>query len=183
MAMQRPGAFQAIAAHSPDAGFEYCYPPDFPVAVEAIRMAGGLKAWWAEFQNGGALSGSQHSVINLLGMSCAYSFQPGEEPLPCDLPVDLETGATRPDVFERWLEFDPVRMAAESSGALCGLSGLWLDVGRKDEFRLQVGARLLHRELDAAQVSHQFVEHAHGHFKLDHRFDHSLPFLADCLRD
>jgi len=181
MAMQRPGCFRAIAAHSPDAGFEYCYPPDFPGAVEAIRTAGGVSSWWGEFLQGGPLRGAQHSVINLLGMSCAYSFQPGVEPLPCDLPVDLETGATRAEVFERWLELDPVRMAVESKDALEQLNGIWLDVGRKDEFRLQVGARLLHDELEALNVSHQFLEHPRGHFKLDHRFDHSLPFLAERL--
>ena len=182
MAMQRPGCFRAIAAHSPDAGFEYCYPPDFPGALEAIRVAGGLSAWCEEFQKGGPIRGSQHSVINLLGMSCAYSFHSEGEPLPCELPVDLETGATRKDVFSRWLELDPVRMASKNEDALSRLNGLWLDVGRKDEFRLQVGARLLQRELQAMNVSHEFVEHPYGHFKLDHRFDQSLPFLAERLR-
>lgn len=181
MAMQRPGVFQAIAAHSPDAGFEYCYPPDFPLAVEAIRAAGGLVAWWEDFGRGGALRRSDHGVINLLGMSCAYSYVEDADPLPCELPVDLETGATVREVFERWLEFDPVRMVPGSAEGLLGLSGFWLDVGQKDEFRLQVGARLLHRELVHYNVGHRFVEHERGHFKLDHRFDHSLPFLAGCL--
>ncbi len=181
MAMMRPGTYKAIAAHSPDAGFEYCYPPDFPGALETIRTAGGLELWWKAFRQGRDLSGSDHAVINLLGMACAYSPDPAATPLPCELPVDFDTGALRPEVMEKLLAFDPVRMVPRCREALLGLEGLWLDVGRRDEFRLQVGARLLHQALEGAGILHEFQEHDGGHFKLNDRLSQSLPFLAERL--
>lgn len=180
LAMKRPGVFGAAAAHAPDAGFEYGYAPDFPKAVEDLRAAGGLEAWLADFGRGGSLKGPDHGILNLLAMSLCYSPEPGAAPLPCALPVDLETGQLRPEVFERWLAFDPARMVPLHHADLAG-TALWLDVGRKDEFRLQVGARMVHRALTEHGVDHHYEEHAGGHFQLNERLDHSLPFLARAL--
>jgi S-formylglutathione hydrolase FrmB len=181
LAMTRPGRFQAIAAHSPDAAFEVCYPPDFPVAVESIRDAGGLDAWWSDFSTRDTLLNSDHAVLGVVGMSCAYSPRKDRVPLPCTLPVDLETGATREAVFEKWLSHDPLRMIPNHVEALGGLKGLLLDVGRRDEFRLQVGARLMRKAMDTAGLDCHFVEHDGGHFRLKSRLDLSIPWLAQRL--
>ena len=180
LAMTRPGVFGAAAAHAPDAGFEYAYPPDFPKAVEVLREAGGLQAWLKAFHGRRGLERSDHVVLNLLAMSLCYSPSLGAEPLPCDLPVDLDTGETRREVFERWLEHDPARMVPKYHEALAG-TATWLDVGRRDEFRLQVGARMVHRALKERGVDHHYEEHAGGHFRLNERLDHSLPFLVRAL--
>ncbi|HJN75209.1 MAG TPA: alpha/beta hydrolase-fold protein [Myxococcota bacterium] len=180
LALTRPGRFQALAAHAPDAGFAYGYAPDFPGAVESIRAAGGLEAWWSRFLEGGELAGSDHAVINLVAMSMCYSPDLKARPVPAELPVDLETGELRPEVFERWRAFDPVELVPRCAGNLSGVA-IWLDVGRRDEFRLQVGARMLRRAFEEAGVAHHYDEHDGGHFKLNSRFDSSLPFLARAL--
>ncbi|MCB9762898.1 MAG: hypothetical protein H6739_24065 [Alphaproteobacteria bacterium] len=176
-----PGAFHAVAAHSPDAAFDVAYPPDFPGAVETIREAGGLEAWLTDFHSRLDLRGPDHAVLNLLAMACAYSPEPDRAPLPAALPVDLDTGALVPEVFARWLAWDPVHRLPACADALRALDGIWLDVGTRDEFRLQVGARLVHRALNAASVPHDYAEHRGGHFRLNSRFDHSLPWLARVL--
>ena len=181
MAMTRPGHFKAVAAHSPDSAFEVCYPPDFPVAVEQIRDAGGLSAWWSDFAGRDRLKGSDHAVLGLVGMACAYSPAPHHAPLPCVLPVDLDTGALKEEVFQQWLTQDPLRMIPEHHSALSELEGLYLDVGRRDEFRLQVGARLMARELDRMGVECRFKEHDGGHFGLKSRLALSIPWLAKKL--
>jgi len=183
LAMSYPGRFFAIAAHSPDAAFEVCYPPDFPVAVEVLRDAGGLSAWWGDFRNRVSLKNSDHAVLGLVGMSCAYSPNVGRSPLPCTLPVDLDTGAIRSEVFETWLDHDPVRLLPRNRSAIQSLGGLYLDVGRRDEFRLQVGARLLAKSLDEMGVNFEFAQHDGGHFGLKARLDLSVPWLAACLAD
>jgi len=183
LAMTRPGRFHAIAAHSPDSAFEVCYPPDFPAAVEVLRSAGGLGAWWSDFSTRNHLKSTDHAVLGVVGMACAYSPKTGEQPLPCRLPVDLETGAVDTEVFETWLDFDPVRMIPKSTEALSQLAGLWLDVGRKDEFRLQVGSRLMAKSLAKTGIQCTFSEHDGGHFGLKSRLDHSLPWLAGKLTD
>ncbi|MCP4805405.1 MAG: esterase family protein [Proteobacteria bacterium] len=179
LAMTRPERFQALAAHAPDAGFSYGYQPDFPSAVEAIRRAGGLEAWWAAFDRGGELSGSDHGVINLVAMSMCYASAEST-PLDVELPVDLETGETLGEVFARWSAFDPVTLVPDHARALDGVA-IWLDCGRRDEFRLQVGSRMLSRAFDQHEVEHHYEEHEGGHFKLNSRFELSLPFLASAL--
>lgn len=177
-----PGVFTAAAAHSPDAAFEVSMTPDLPGAVETLRDAGGLGPWLMDFEARGGTKPSDHAVLNLLALSCAWSPDPGATPLPCALPVDLDTGALRPEVFERWLAWDPVRLLPAKPAGVRALRGLWLDVGRKDEFRLQVGARLLRRALEPVGVSLRYEEHPGGHFKLNERLDASLPWLARVLR-
>lgn len=180
LSMTRPGRFQALAAHAPDCGFAYGYAPDFPAAVESIRRAGGLEAWWERFLSGGELKGEDHGVINLIAMSMCYSPNVKAQPIPADLPVDLETGETRSEVFERWAAFDPAEMVSGHASNLEGMS-IWLDCGRRDEFRLQVGARMVRRAFQAHGVAHHYEEHEGGHFKLNSRLDLSLPFLAQAL--
>ena len=41
-AMLRPDVFGALATHAGDALFEYCYQRDFPSAVRALRLSGGV---------------------------------------------------------------------------------------------------------------------------------------------
>ncbi|MEY3212485.1 MAG: hypothetical protein RIT28_2966 [Pseudomonadota bacterium] len=101
--------------------------------------------------------------------------------MPCALPVDLETGELLPEVFERWLDHDPARaMPARPEGARA-LKLLWLDAGRRDEFRLHVGARRVRRALDPLGIPLRYSEHNGGHFTLNDRLDQSLPALAKAL--
>ena len=175
-----PGTFGALAAHAPDAGFEYGYTPDFPKAVEDLRAVGGLQAWLEDFHGRRGLKGADHGILNLLAMSLCYSPDMTAEPLPCRLPVDLETGELVQEVFQGWLKHDPARRIVQEHEALAD-TAIWLDVGRRDEFRLQVGARMVHRALTESQLHHHYEEHSGGHFKLNSRLDFSLPFLARAL--
>jgi S-formylglutathione hydrolase FrmB len=182
LAVRSPERIGTVAWLSGDAAFGVCYPPDFPKAVETLRDAGGVAAWWQAFQGRReGLKGADHAVVNLLAMACAYSPEPGTGPLGCVLPVDLDTGATLPDVMARWAVHDPVEMVPAHAQTLAGLDGLWVEVGTRDEFRLQVGARLLHRALDTVGAAHIYVEHPGGHFKLNARFDTVLPWVVETL--
>jgi S-formylglutathione hydrolase FrmB len=182
LALKAPERIGVIACMSGDAAFDLCYPPDFPAAVETLREAGGVAAWWQSFQSRTeGLLGSDHAVVSLLAMSCAYSPDPQAQPFQCELPVDLETGATLAPVMARWAAHDPVHLIADHAETLRKLRGFWLEVGSHDEFRLQVGARLMRRALDVCWVAHDYVEHRGGHFKLNARFDTVLPWVAQRL--
>jgi hypothetical protein len=55
---------------------------------------------------------SHDPFFSVLGMLCyGAAFAPNPEVLRgFDMPIDMETGALREDVWQRWLEWDPVRM-------------------------------------------------------------------------
>src|SRR5438094_71307 len=83
--------------------------------------------------------------------SLAAAFSPREDG-SVDLPFDPETGEVVPEVWERWLAWDPVRLVPQHVDTLRGLRGLWIDAGRQDEYALDLGAVALRRALGAAGV-------------------------------
>jgi hypothetical protein len=84
-------------------------------------------------------------------MAAAYS---AHDDGTVDLPFDVETGQLRPEVWERWLRWDPVRMACEPAAAetLRSLRAIWIDSGKSDEYYLDLGATAFRRVLGEVGV-------------------------------
>ncbi len=174
-----PDTFGHVAAHSADAGFEYCYLPDFPRAAGPLLAAGGVQAWFEKFRTRAVETSMQsrdHAVINLLGMAAAYSPQMGA-PLNLDLPFEIEDGRLKMQTWNRWLVHDPVRFVRKSSDAYKRLHSLFIDCGTNDEFNLRWGARMVSADLSAAGVEHLHEEFEGGHSNVQHRFERSLSWL------
>jgi len=86
-------------------------------------------------------------TLNVIAMSACYSPNPEREPHLFDLPFDHKTGELIEDVWERWLDWDPVRLIGCHEAALRKLK-LFFDCGTKDEFRLYAGARIFSEKLN-----------------------------------
>src|SRR6266571_5379446 len=80
LAMRHPELFGAIAAHSPDLYFEYCYRGDVPKFCTQIQEAGGLEAWLTAFEAKVQKKHEDLLVLNILGMAAAYSPNPQTRP-------------------------------------------------------------------------------------------------------
>jgi enterochelin esterase family protein len=173
--------FGALACHSGDMYFEYCYLPDVPKFCTQVQLAGGLAAWLEKFEGKRQKSHDDMLALNLLGMAAAYSPNPAAAPFGIDLPCDLETGAFRDAVWRRWLELDPIRMLETRADALRSLRLLYLDCGTRDEWSLHHGARLFSRRLEALGIAHQHEEFDDGHMNVQYRYDVSLPKIAAAL--
>jgi S-formylglutathione hydrolase FrmB len=183
MAMLRPDCFGAMASHSGDCYFEYCYRPDIPKFCSAVQAAGGIEPWFAAFQQKIQKKHDDLTVLNILGMAAAYSPNPARPPFGVDLPCDLETGAFRSDVWERWLELDPYPMLDQARfiDALRRMKLVYLDCGIRDEWHLHLGARLMARKLAQLHVPYEHEEFDDGHMNVSYRYDVSLPQLARAL--
>lgn len=182
-AMRRPGVFDAVACHSGDMAFEYCYAPEFPKAQRAYERHGGVRAWFEAFTASDKKRDRRwQEALNALAMAGAYSPNPAAtETLGIDLPFDLETGALREDVFERWLACDPVRLVDRHAEALRSMSLVFVDCGRRDEFSLDVGARIFSKKLTARRIVHEHQEFDDGHMGVAYRYDVSLPKIWRAL--
>ncbi len=180
LGMKHADVFGAVASHSGDAYFEYCYRPDLPLACTVLQRAGGVKAFLDGFDARPQKSKDDFTAYNILGMAAAYSPDPGAE-LGIALPFDLATGEFREEVWRRWLAFDPVELAASHVEALRSLRMLFLDCGTRDEFHLHHGTRLLSRRLTTLGVPHEHLEYDDGHMNVSYRYDVSLPKLAAAL--
>jgi len=185
-AMRRPDLFGGFASHAGDGLFEMCFVPDFGAAVKALRdrYRGSYDAFWADFRaRSGQARPGDGVLMSMYGMSACFSADADGS---IRFPFDLETGQLVPEIWERWLAVDPVRMAAqpEHAEALRSMRGIWLDAGRSDEHRLDLATIGLHRAALAAGVSPDAVHFElfeGGHTGISWRYPLAIGWLAERL--
>ena len=181
--MLHPDTWSALADHSGDALFEFCYIMDFPKALAAFRRHGGPAKWlrwyWREPNR---RREEMYPVLNTIGMAAHYSPNPRSKEMGIDFPFDLETGEWRPDVWERWRAWDPVNMVDRHASRLRRLRLVYIDCGTQDQFNLVWGARVLHRKLLDRRIRHVYQEFEDTHSHIGYRYDVSLPRLWKALR-
>jgi enterochelin esterase family protein len=181
LGMRHPEVFGAVACHSGDMYFEYCYKPDFPKFLNTIQKAGGLDKWWVEFDAKVKKEQQDIEAAEVVAMAAAYSPNPDAAPLPIDFPFDLRTGELRPDVWQRWLGHDPVVLVERYVDNLKRLRLLFIDCGTRDEYNLHFGARILVERLKSLGVPHEYEEFDDGHMNIPYRYDVSLPKIGQAL--
>jgi hypothetical protein len=172
-ALARPDLFHAVAAHAPMALFEVTVAHDFALAARELRER-GLTSIDDVFPLDGLKSQGDAVLAEIA--SLAHAFSEGV------LPFDLRTGALVPEVWERWLAHDPIRLARGAD--LGSLRGVWLDAGRWDEYFLDLGALALHDELLANGLPEErfrFELFDAGHRGVSGRYPDSLEFLVRSL--
>jgi len=202
--MQYTDTWGAIANHSGDAYFEFCYVPDFPRMLNELaryrrpplragrqriapaRAADGrddgrarrfLEAMW----NKDKMTESEAHALMELAMAATYDPDP-RAPLGFRLPVDLDTGELIPKRWAKWREHDPIHLVARHARDLRRLRGIYIDCGWRDQYHLHFGARILSRELAALGIEHTYEEFDDTHSSIDYRMDTSLPFLYRCIK-
>src|SRR5712692_3189897 len=181
--MLHPDTWSALADHSGDSLFEFCYIMDFPKALAAFRRHGGPAKWlrwyWREPNR---RREEMYPVLNTIGMAAHYSPNPRSKEMGIDFPFDLETGEWRPEVWRRWLAWDPVNMIDRYGSSLRRLRLVYVDCGTQDQFNLIWGARTVHRKLLDRHIRHVYQEFEDTHSDIDYRYDVSLPLLWKALR-
>ena len=181
LGLKHADTFGALACHSGDVCFEYCYRPDLPKFCAAIQRGGGLESWLGRFEAAVQKQTDDLHVLNMLAMAACYSPNPTTRPFGIDLPIDTDTGRWREPVWRRWLEHDPLLLVERYYDALRSLRLLYLDCGTRDEWNLHLGARLFVERLEQFRVTHEYQEYDDGHMSVSYRYDTSLPKLARAL--
>jgi len=165
----------AIADHSGDAYFDFCYLTDWPSTLNELdryrrppRRAGRidvvrdakrsgmgeddgrvrrfLEAFWKKAK---PTSAEVHAIMNLC-MAATYDPDP-RAPNGFRLPFHLDTGELIAQRWQRWLEHDPVRLVGRYAANLKG-------------------------------IAHRYEEFDDTHSDIDYRMDVSLPLLYRALR-
>ncbi len=180
--MLRPDVFGGLATHAGDALFEMCYLPDFRKSVRELRdkYDRSFDKFWEDFHSRPAFSkDSDYHLLNDWCMAACYS---ADEDGTVHLPYDIETGELRPEVWERWLAWDPVRMVPRHADALRGLKAIYIDAGRRDQFYLDLGAEAFRGELEKIGVTDVFFELFDAtHSAIEYRYPLAVKYLAERL--
>lgn len=186
LSLRHPDVFRAAGSNAGDAYFEYCYTPDFPIAFREIRKAGGPEKLLATVLHdpvsGFGPKQPQIQALEVMGYASCYS-PVDAEPGRFDLPFDLETGALRPEVWARWLAWDPVRMLAEERyrDAARQLAYLYVDGGVRDEYSLDIGARIFAEKAREAGAHVDLEEFDGIHADGGPRYEIMIPRLLAAL--
>ena len=177
MGLRHADLFGLVCSTAGDAYFEHCYPLDFAKAFRLIK--GDPEEFMRDFWSREKKGKDDHSALNTIGMAACYSAR-GEK---FDIPFDLHTGEIREDVWQRWLEHDPVRLVEKYAENLRSLQLLFIDAGTRDEFALDLGARILSRRLRDLGIAHIHEEFDDGHMNISYRYDRSLEMISNHLPD
>jgi S-formylglutathione hydrolase FrmB len=181
LTMKYPGIFCAFASHSGDANFRGAYVPEFARTQRILEAHDRDPATFvAAFEKKYKRSDDEMHAIMMLGQAAAYSPRAAEA-FAFDLPFDLETGEMRQDVFERWLAFDPAEMCLHRLMELSRLRLRYLDCGRRDEYALDIGARVFTQRVRAMDLEVRHEEFDDDHRNVGYRYAVSLPALAAVL--
>ncbi len=196
----------AVAGHSGDSYFDFCYACDWPNTLNELakyraraRKEGPVDVRRSERAAGSGLDdgrvrrfleafgkrrkpspGEVHCIMNLC-MAASYDPDP-RAPNGFRLPYNLETGERLPARWQRWLEHDPINLALRHRAELMSLKGIYIDCGWRDQYHLHYGARILSKRLAGMGVPHRYEEFDDTHSGIDYRMDISLPFLYRALK-
>jgi S-formylglutathione hydrolase FrmB len=181
-ALLRPDVFGGLATHAGDALFEACYLPEFREAARHLRdrYDGSYERFWEDFRSRPLVAKPGDPVlVNTWGMAAAYS---AEEDGSVTLPFDPATAQLVPEVWERWLEWDPVRMVERRPDAAKSWRAVYVDSGKSDEYYLDLGAEAFRRALEEAGVTDVRFELFDGkHGGITWRYPLALRYLAERL--
>lgn len=178
--MLRPDLFGALSSHAGDSLYELCYLAEFGKSVRHLRdYDGDISAWWADFRSRTPFTKSaDKDLLMTLGISACFSAREDGTP---ELPFDPRTGVLRPETWQRWLDWDPVRMAPRYAEALRSLRAVWLDAGTRDEWYLDLGTQAFRDQLRAAGLPDERVHFElfdAGHGGIDYRYPLALAWLC-----
>lgn len=180
--MLRPDLFRGLASHAGDSLYEQCYVAGFGEVARALRdhYGGSYQSFLEDFFRRPAMSKpSDGDLIETYGVAACFSATDDGE---VQLPFDIDSGRLIPEVWQRWLDWDPVRMVPQHAEALRAQRAIWLDAGRSDEWFLDLGMRAVAKELEAIGITDAHVELFDGkHGGIDYRYPLSLAYLAPRL--
>lgn len=181
--MLRPDLFSSLATHAGDSLYELSYLPEFAKSVRYLRdFDHDIFAWLDDFRSRTAFTNEADQTLMMI-LGCSASFSASDDGTP-QLPFDAKSGRLIPDRWQRWLDWDPVRMADGHAEAVRSWRAVWIDAGTSDEWYLDLGAEAFRSEIQRIgvpneRISFEWFDGKHG--GIDYRYPMSLSWLAGRL--
>lgn len=164
--------FKHVGAIAPDSFFETCYLPTIYRACAFIKKT-GLENTIELIKK---VEIKDMAVIDAVAMSACYC-----PTTKIELPVELDTGILKTEIWDHWKEHDPVVFLEKRSANLKMLKSFFLECGNLDEFCLGFGAYRTSQILKQHKFQFHYKEFDGGHFDISKRRLNFLSWLKKCL--
>lgn len=164
--MRRPDVFSHIFSSAGDSYYEALYPPCITGAINDFNAAGGIATFLQTFlshPNPASISKTAFNTMMLCAMAPIYAPNLENAPLYGDLFFDINTGAIIPEIWAKYVAWDPVHMVDQHIDNLKQLSSIHLACGLQDEYGMQWGHRQIAAKLNTAGIAYALEEFPGGH--------------------
>ncbi len=166
-----PQLFGKVAAIAPDCDFKLSLLPELYKGLPLLEKMGGISAVKKEIKQERFFNRrDSHLIINIIAMAYCYSNNKRGEP---KFPFNVSTGELDKKIWKEWLKKDPIQFLSNRKEKVEKLKGIYLDVGKYDQFNLQYGARKLNKILKAIKVPFKYTEFNGNHFDISKRREHA----------
>ncbi len=172
--MLRPEAFAYVGSAAGDTWHENLYLPVIPKMVKELQVFEGpekfIDLFLADPNPLGRFPRDRGETMMTLSMCPCYAPNLEVPTLKGDLYFEKETGKLIPEVWEKFLSWDPVRMVDRHVDSLGQLKWISLDAGSEDEYGMHLGHRQLSQKLAHHGIDHHQEEYSGRHGGDQHRF-------------
>lgn len=176
IAMMAPERFGAVIALSPDTDFEITHKHLAQEHVVKSVTAEQMNSYIAPQKD--MVRPSSNLVQIMLGLSAAYAPKGPTEPGLFHWLYD-DKGRWQDEVWQNWLEEDPVVIARRNPHVFMPYHRIYLDGAEHDEFGAQKGAKVL-RDLIKPYTRIHFYESPGGHADhIEERLARGLEWVFD----
>ena len=179
--MTRPDIWSGVACHSGGMGFQWLVSGYISlISIELRRYDYDIEKFIKHTESTYKLTHEEFITLMFLSFCAAYDPDPSCF-LGLRLPFDPYTGHFIEDYWQNWLHHDPAFPSSERLKNLASDMAIYIDCGSYDQYHLQFGARILHKNLIDHGIKHVFEEFPDNHTDLEYRYDISLPFLVKSI--
>lgn len=183
--MIRPDVFKIICSSAGDGFYEVSLLRNIAIAVTEIEKAGGVTEFLEKFlaeETTQGFSPARFDTMLTLAMAPCYAPNVKNAPLFGDPFFDLKTGEVIPEIWEKYLAWDPVRMADVYLQNLKQLDYVLLEAGLEDEHGLQLAHRQLAKKFQKSGIPYDLVEYPGKHGGHHWRYGDRLVRLIQKLK-
>jgi enterochelin esterase family protein len=149
----RQKLFDAVIALSPDSDFPTSHLP----LVKVKSVASAPLAEIEKIAAGKSPVPKDGDLLYALGLSCAYAPRGWPHRGEFEWLYDAR-GNFRADVWQRWLDNDPLTIAQKNKNAFSPAQMIYLEGAAQDEFSANIGARKIYEVLKSRPARCTFYE-------------------------
>lgn len=181
LASQYPAEFNYAVAIAPDSYFEQSLVPELLGAYPFIKELGGVSAIKKLLdKNEFMFRKEAHSILNAIAMSLCYSSS-GRQRI--EFPVEWPSGKIKKESLKKWLKHDPIYFLKSRAQKIKKTKGVYLSVGKKDQFCLQYGTEQIYQVLNELGVKCEYNRFNGNHFDISDERPKALKWLAQQFKN